>query len=282
MSNKPRRIRDKIFSDYVETLQKSDYFQLDFKTSFNRCLKELDKDIASIICYGLGSFHDGVHVASRYQLALLILIHQLLSEQSESTNRTIEIFDPSFERTDIETLVSFQKPEFKLISTNEYCSRTLHDHALVYMPHLDKYLYNNLLGSNWNQANLDKVIILGNSFQEMIDCETESTCRLELHYLNSLVKNFDTSIGSTSRHKRQSQKINTNQEIEQAKQRPLVEIPVDDSSFKHLDIFNSLSFHFLRKDWLNENSHKITRSLLKDWQPATSCSNDNTEGFVTY
>lgn len=278
MSFKPRRVRDRILNEYVKELQNSDYFQLSFKTSLNKCLEYSREGVTGIVCYGLGSFYDGVHISSRYQLALLILTHQLLAERNQSIDYVIEIYDPSFEQADLDTLASFQKPEFKIISTNEHCARTFSDLVLVYMPHLDKFLYNNVLGSNWTEENLAKVVVLGNSFQEMIDCETETVCRAQLYYLYTLVRNFNISRSSNNKKSRRDKYNHGGGVVLEETPKLLVEIPIDDSSFHHLDIFNSLSFHILRREWLRDNSHRIRESILKDWTPTTSCDEPAIDG----
>lgn len=41
--------------------------------------------------------------------------------------------------------------------------------TLFYMPHLDKSLYNNLLWKNWNLEAMNHLILIGNSFREIIE-----------------------------------------------------------------------------------------------------------------
>ena len=95
---KHKKLRDKLLNDYVGPLEQSVYFRFDFSNSLNKCLKNLGttRHVNSIVCYGLGSFCNGIDSASRYQLALLILIHQSLSDISPQLSDTIDIYDPSF------------------------------------------------------------------------------------------------------------------------------------------------------------------------------------------
>lgn len=277
MSNKPKRIREKITKNYVDILRSSNYFQLDFKSSLNQCLNRIEGRISSIICYGLGSFCDGVQIASRYQLALLILIHEYLVQANLLNNLVIDIYDPSFEEDDKATLISFKNPPFKIIPINEHCSRVFSstDNTLIYMPHLDKHLYNNLIGSNWNSDTLKRMLVLGNSFREMVECETESSCKTNLYYIYKLVSNFKEFSKEVElrRGKKLKRKLKSSREEDLMNQQAaLIEIPVDDSTFDHQNIFNSLSFHLVCNNWIEKNVEKLKDSILRGWIPTTSAN----------
>lgn len=280
MQSKSKKIKDKIIGQFVNELKQSSYFEVDFKSALSKCLDELGgRRIEQIICYGLGSFRNGVDIASRYQLALLLLLYEFLIEQGEPLNSTVELYDPSFDELDQYTLSTFIEPTFKLITENEYCARKLitsdkNRCVLIYMPHLDKFFYNNLLGVNWNADSLGRLVVLGNSFHEMIDTETPSKRRSELYYMNQLVGNFEEKLCSkgTSR-KIRNHKIGTSNEASNFEAPvALVEVKIDDTSFKHSDIFNNLSFHLIDMTWLKTNFTKLKE--LPDWTCVTTCPSD--------
>lgn len=271
MHSRCRKLRDRITGTFVAKLRESHFYQQDFNSTLDKCLRALgDRKIEQIICYGLGTFSNGVDVVSRYQLALLLLIYERLKELETPLNNTIEVFDPSFEDLDKAVLLSFNSPQFKVIQENEHCGRRLDcleqsRCALIYMPHLDKYLYNNLLGVNWDIENLSRFVILGNSFHEMIDNETLFKRESELHYMNQLACNFAETRVVAKRPKNKQRKAiqrDSNDEACYA----LLEFEIDDNSFEHSDVFNNLAFHIINVDWLEKNSAKIQQHRLRDWK----------------
>lgn len=267
-----KRLKEKI-SSYSKELEQSDFYHLHFKSAVKESIKHLDaRKIEQLLCYGLGSFSAGVEIVSRFQLALLILLYRLLKELGEPINPIIETFDPSFDQVDIETLKLFQSPQFELLAENEHCARKLTTSSkdrclLVYMPHLDKYLYNNLLGVNWTTQNLSRLLVFGNSFQEMIDNEPKSKCSTELYYLSQLVSNFT----SASKRGIDKKHLKFTSAKKESGDRALIEIKLDDESFLHKDVFNSLAFHLMNSGWLSENEQKIEGSRLSEWTCVTTC-----------
>jgi len=192
-------------------------------------------------------------------------LYQHLLDLRHELSQFVEIYDPSFDDIDRSTLLLFESPKFKIITENELCARSLAREradrvTLVYMPHMDKHFYNNLLGANWSQQGLKSMIILGNSFGEMIDTEiARSRRQRELHYINTLVNNFESN-GSDNLHRPAKNKG----------EKALIETKIDDSSFEHSDVFNNLSFHSVCDIWVQENSPKISLHRLKSWQPSDS------------
>lgn len=275
--NKCKKLRDKIVSSYVDGLRQTIFYQVHFRSVLENCLRELgERKIEQLVCYGLGSFQSGVDSASRYQLALLILLYEYLQGLHSSISDVVEVFDPSFDEIDKGTLLAFTRPTFKLIIENEYCARRIISSdrnrcTLVYMPHLDKYLYNNLLGINWKAENLDKLVILGNSFHEMIDNELGYNCKPDLHYINQLVCNFRPAQNNLSQKKKKLGRLFETQESIEA----LVEFTIDDSSFQHCDIFNSLAIHFINRKWLVENKSKIEDNRIHNWVATTTTFNED-------
>ena len=45
--------------------------------------------------------------------------------------------------------------------------RSVTQNTVFYMPHCGKALYNNLLWKNWSKERLKKLVIIGNSFDNM-------------------------------------------------------------------------------------------------------------------
>lgn len=298
-SKRNRKLRDKILGTFVTDLRQSSFFQIDFKSTINDCIKALDgRLIKKIVCYGLGSFSNGVELNSRYQLALLLLLHEHLVELDHPVEPVIEVYDPSFDSVDSETLLSFTNPKFSLIEENESCARSLGGEApcsseslldkprctLFYMPHLDKYLYNNLLGINWTNEQLARLVILGNSFREMIHNEPLSSCKLQLFYMYQLVHNFkENSNKDSGGSKRKRRKSNPSgfQEIRTSSTtitkainvstttEALIEHSINDQSFDHFGIFNSLSFHIINGQWLDNNKLTIQQHRLPSWSQMT-------------
>lgn len=273
--NKCRKLKDKILNSYVDELRQSTFYQVYFKSVLNDCSKELgERKIKHLLCYGLGPFQSGIDSASRYQLALLILLYEYLHELDFPLDDEVEVFDPSFERMDRDTLLAFTFPKFRMITENEHCARRVlssnhNECTLFYMPHLDKYLYNNLLGINWQPENLDKLVILGNSFHEMIDNEPKSKCPSNLYYMNQLVCNFKSQNKYTQRKGKMKHLNNAQKSYQSAE--ALVEFKIDDSSFKHNDIFNSLAIHLIDRKWLVENENTIEDNRLNNWIVTTAC-----------
>lgn len=259
-----KKLRDKIINEFVVKLEKTQFYKCDFLPSLEKCLNKLSnrRSIGSIICYGLGSFCDGISVDSRYQLALLILTHRYLKAcPTSSVNDCIDIFDPAFKSLDVDTLLSFTEPRFRLIEENEYCARQIeciNDKlvTLVYMPHLDKFFYNNLLGANWSPRGLRSLVVLGNCFSAMIDRETDlAKLKSELYYLSKLVQGFE------SNKKKKSNKPANEEELKE-KQDILIEIEFDDSELS----FNNFAFHLINDIWIQNNANIIQQSRHKEWQ----------------
>lgn len=281
MSNKSsKKLAHKILGQHVPKLRESIFYKRDFLPSLENTLSSLgSRKIEHIICYGLGSFHGGTETASRYQLALLILIHEELIKLKSPLENVIDIFDPAFEELDIEALKSFSNIKFQLIEKNEYCahkidSESLNHVTLIYMPRLDKYLYNNLLGANWCEENIRKLVVLGNSFQTMIDFEISATCKSELYYLNLLVTNFATS-DAKLRKRQQTSGDNHSGLSENAKSTALIELKVEISDTDYEDVFNNLAFDFISESWLLDNKNKIENHRLKEWERAVPRYSDS-------
>ena len=52
------------------------------------------------------------------------------------------------------------------LTIDKECRRKVERPTLFFMPHLPFYLFDNVLEANWNPDNLNKIIILGNTFSD--------------------------------------------------------------------------------------------------------------------
>lgn len=138
--------------------------------------------ITTIVCYGIGSFVDSV--TSRFQLALALLLKEWLHCDEMS------LFDPCLSSHEKNFLCG--KLNCLVIEANEECRRAVDTlpagKTLFFMPHLDKPFFNNLLWSNWRRSSLEKLLILGNSFNEMRDFMPTRTFKTEYLYIHEALR----------------------------------------------------------------------------------------------
>lgn len=124
--------------------------------TIEKCLHQ--NAVRELICYGLGRFSSCL--IARFQLAFLLLLRDMLQVQCY-------VYDPLF--SDTEKLL-LDKMKLLVLHENEEGKRKISGKpTLFYMPHCGKPLYNNVLWANWEPGELDKLVILGNSFQHMAD-----------------------------------------------------------------------------------------------------------------
>jgi len=76
---------------------------------------------------------------------------------------------------------------FRIIESNEEAKRKIENETLFYMPHCEKYLYNNLLEVNWN-AVLSKMVIIGNSFEHCNMMVSANEMNTKYHYISQALK----------------------------------------------------------------------------------------------
>jgi len=120
-----------------------------------------------LVLYGLGPLEPveehcvrDYHVEfSCMQLAFAIL----LREKFEWIN-DIVVFDP--DHTSFDKIAMHHLGCTSLL-VNEYCKRTVDRPTLFFMPHLPYWLTQNVLNANSKPANLNKIIILGNSLSRI-------------------------------------------------------------------------------------------------------------------
>lgn len=256
-----------------DELRQSDFYKSQFKPNLLKCLKLLgDRQIEHIICYGLGSFTNGFGIiASRYQLVLILLIHEELIEHGCPLSDEIEIYDPLFKDEDVDILTSYTCPKFRMIEQNEHCARKISTSSdngcvLVFMPHMDNEFYNNLLGANWHADSLRKLVILGNDFNSFCDdplLAHQSQARFP--YVSQLVNNL-----SEFRKKKRKRLAKDSETNEVPIKRALVQLLLtDEKDTTDIDFdgsFSDMAFHLLDSSWLKENGRRIEQSRIKDWK----------------
>lgn len=271
------RVKRTITGPMKKELRESKFYKSYFKPNLEKCLELLDnRQIEQIICYGLGSFMDGVDMpTSRYQLALILLIHEELVEYGCPLSTHIEIYDPLFTDEDVGILTSLTCPKFKLIEKNEHCARkiiTSGDNrcALVYMPHLDNEFYNNLIGANWDADSLSKLILLGNDFELVCDGLATYIERI-VPYVYRLVGLSDYEEEKQKKKRRKKAKLDTVPEVAH-KKKALILLRVLDDDDDKVDVdsnfrapFSSMAFHLVDNSWLKEHGRRIEQSRIKNW-----------------
>ena len=139
--------------------------------------KDFREDLNTIkldlVCYGLGNFSDSY--IARYQLVFLLLV----IEEIDIPLCNCHIFDPQFNDEEKEIL---QELGLNIINENEVGKRWCNKRTLFYMPHCGKALYNNLLWANWG-TNLKNVVIIGNSFNSMVERVPQRILEDTGHYI---------------------------------------------------------------------------------------------------
>ncbi|EFA86277.1 hypothetical protein PPL_00839 [Heterostelium album PN500] len=143
----------------IETIKDTQFFK---DIVENEKLIPLFKNLAEIICYGIGSCQSSKKCQE--QFALIIALKNYFSFDNGDT--TVYIFDPVMSESDKRLVEHFQ---IKLITINEEAKRQINTdlidrYTLFYMPFCPRKLYDNVLWANFSISSLRQTIILGNSF----------------------------------------------------------------------------------------------------------------------
>ncbi|KAK7088783.1 SRR1-like protein [Littorina saxatilis] len=162
----------------------------------------LPKD-ARMLVYGLGNFASCV--IARYQLALVLALRQ----HWQVATSKCEMYDPKF--SELETGM-LQDLGCSVLQQNEEGKRRMQGVTIVLMPHCGKALFNNLLWANWSPRQLQQMVVMGNSFSNMVDSIPERLWKKHINYV-SLISPHCTE-----------EAVN--------------------NTFTHTDIFNDLSVHW--------------------------------------
>ncbi|KAF8352287.1 SRR1-domain-containing protein [Amanita rubescens] len=149
------------------------------KQIIDESLRHLKMEFTGVICLGLGS-PSSSHNA-RVQLAFLLEIcDHLLIERHR-----ISIYDPIFSEQDLSLLHGL---ELTVLSTNENGLYPVDAPTIVYMPHCDMELYENLLRANW-KPHIDalKLLFIANQLSDYIDNNPLQVLKDKAPYLVDVV-----------------------------------------------------------------------------------------------
>ena len=136
--------------------------------------------VESIVCLGVGSY--GSSVSARYQLALALLLREMLLGVSAAADAApppptagggaaLDVYDPVLSEAE----VAFARARgCGLPARNEEGRRAVARRTLFFMPHCGRQLYANVVAANWGGEALGRVLILGNSFAAYADALTDA------------------------------------------------------------------------------------------------------------
>ncbi|KAI0361882.1 hypothetical protein OH77DRAFT_1440886 [Trametes cingulata] len=110
-----------------------------------------------VLCLGLGS--PASSRDARAQLAFLLAACDDLS-----IDRTkVSVYDPVFVEEDLRLLAQLRLTP---LPENRHASYGLRSPTIVFMPHCDLHLYENLLRENWSRTHLANVLLIANRLSE--------------------------------------------------------------------------------------------------------------------
>jgi len=161
-------------ADAVEELRKSQMF-----ANLTIHLAKLSSSCEELWCFGLG--HIAGCVSARFQLALLLLIRELLHIPEERAF----VNDPIFFCGEVELL---RRLKFKVISENLECKVKCQVPTFLFLPHCPKQLTNNLLYANWSPDGLTKLSLISNSFSSTVERGVKSDIERNAQLVASLVE----------------------------------------------------------------------------------------------
>ena len=153
--------------------------------------------IDRIVCLGLGSMESSAIGANRARAQfafLLLLLDHFKAASGSQTPIVVSICEPMFSRQDAALARHFgiellenrcgrysQAETLPLASSKAHSSSDLASTSqasstgtLYWMPHCPKELYAALLQANWTPSLIAKTVIIGNSFQDIVDAPFSS------------------------------------------------------------------------------------------------------------
>lgn len=153
-------------------MAKEDIAHSTFYKTFVQSLTNYDKPLQAvhIVCYGIGQFSDSV--ASRFQLALLLVLKDCLKSK-------VSLYDPALSPEEKEIIKLL---DCLVIETNEEGKRKVDCDTLFFVPHCPKQLVNNLLWKNWGKS-LSHCVIIGNSFKKIFESNSNRFLEGNLTYI---------------------------------------------------------------------------------------------------
>ncbi|KZT11469.1 uncharacterized protein LAESUDRAFT_720709 [Laetiporus sulphureus 93-53] len=143
----------------MEEIATGDWLQ-QCKEYVKDCLDTLQIKSPEVLSLGLGS--PVLSRDARAQLAFLLAVCDGLSIDRTS----VSIYDPVFTDEDIDLLDTLRVTR---LTEDKRAAYRLRAPTLVFMPHCDVQLYENLLRENWSQAGLPNLVLIANRLSEYAD-----------------------------------------------------------------------------------------------------------------
>lgn len=144
-------------------------------------LRKTDMPCPDVLCLGLGS--PSSSRVARAQLAFLISSCTIL----EIVLSNVSVYDPVFTDADKALFQSFgmrclPDTDGKLVVERP---------TILFMPHCDLKLYENILGANWSEEQLVRIIFIANRFSDYTDNHSQSKLEAECPCLMRLVPHLE-------------------------------------------------------------------------------------------
>jgi SRR1 len=214
-------------------LENSDFFENAHKL-IEKAINQ--RDIEEIICLGIGRVSECS--IAKHQLAFIAIIRKKFNIQK------VQFFDPILNDGDRDIL---KRLDFVISSENKEGKYSVTSPTLFYLPHCPKQITNNLLYTNWSAESLKNIILICNSFKQIIESTPERLLRPNAHYLLEL-----------------SNRV-TEFEIE--------------NNFRFTDIFNDFSIHSFQANKLADvpwNNRPEPKYSLEEIEFISNGSNQDT------
>ncbi|KAI0685476.1 SRR1-domain-containing protein [Cytidiella melzeri] len=134
----------------------------DCKKLVRTALDTLSIQSPKVLCLGLGSPSSSRD--ARAQLAFLLEVCDDLTLERSN----VSAYDPAFTDEDDQLLATLGMKRLP-DSENRNAAYPLPEPTIVYMPHCDLQLYENLLRANWSRDRLPQLVLIANRFSEYLD-----------------------------------------------------------------------------------------------------------------
>ncbi|KAG1877791.1 SRR1-domain-containing protein [Suillus subalutaceus] len=129
-------------------------------------LRKTNISCPGVLCLGLGS--PSLSREARAQLAFLISLYTTL----EIAPSDVSVYDPVFTDADKALFQSFGMRCLADTASLLFCYDGKHEveqPTILYMPHCDLKLYENIIGANWSEEQLARIIFISNRFSDYTD-----------------------------------------------------------------------------------------------------------------
>ncbi|KAH7924552.1 hypothetical protein BV22DRAFT_497717 [Leucogyrophana mollusca] len=136
-----------------------------------------------VLCLGLGS--PASSRDARAQLAFLI--RQCAS--FDIAHATVSVYDPVFTDADQDL---FQVFGMKMLADNKNAKHPLGRPTILYMPHCDIGLYENIIRENWTVEQLSGIVFIANRLAEYLENNPASKLEREYPCLMRLAPHLDS------------------------------------------------------------------------------------------